>query len=77
MIKKVKRETKMKNNLVRIGIFLVLFSLLIFTGIIPGRATAGFYFNGGYKKVSNKGAAITCETQNPYITSQGSSSVWR
>ena len=76
MIKKVKRETKMKNNLVRIGIFLVLFSLLIFTGIIPGRATAGFYFNGGYKEVSNKGAAITCETQNPYITSQGSSSAW-
>jgi len=76
MIKKVKRETKMKNNLVRIGIFLVLFSLLIFTGIIPGRAFTGYYFNGGYKKVSNKGAAITCETQNPYVAPDSWISVW-
>lgn len=31
-------------------------------------ATSGYFFNGGYKTISNKGAALTIETQNPSST---------
>lgn len=76
MSKNLNKETKMKKNFLKIGILSILFALLIFAGSISVSASAGFYFNGGYKLVSNKGAALTCETQNPYITSNGSSSAW-
>lgn len=57
----------MKKNSLKIGILAILFAVLIFTKSISVSASAGFYFNGGYKSVSNKGAALTCETQNPYV----------
>ena len=57
----------MKKNSLKIGILAILFAVLIFTKSISVSASAGLYFNGGYKSVSNKGAALTCETQNPYV----------
>ncbi len=59
----------MKKNSLKIGILAILFAVLIFAKSISVSASAGLYFNGGYKLVSNKGAALTCETQNPYVAS--------
>jgi hypothetical protein len=46
--------------------------------IAPLKASAwtGFYFNGAWKTVSNNGAAITIETQNPTISEDSSVSAW-
>ena len=57
----------MKKNFLKIGVLSILFAVLILAESISVSASAGFYFNGGYKSVSNKGAALTCETQNPYV----------
>jgi len=66
----------MKKNFLKIGILLILFAVLIFAKSISVSASAGLYFNGGYKLVSNKGAALTCETQNPYVASGSVSTAW-
>lgn len=39
-------------------------------------AATGFYFNGGWKFVSNNGAAVTIETQNPYVAPSSWVSIW-
>jgi hypothetical protein len=52
--------------------------LLLAVVIAPLKASAwtGFYFNGAWKTVSNNGAAITIETQNPTISEDSSVSAW-
>lgn len=43
---------------------------------MPANAVSGYYFNGAYKRVTNKGAAATIETQNPYVFNGSSVSAW-
>jgi hypothetical protein len=52
--------------------------LLFAVAIAPLKASAwtGFYFNGAWKTVSNNGAALTIETQNPTISEDSSVSAW-
>lgn len=38
--------------------------------------TPGYYFNGGWKTVSNNGAAVTIETQNPAVASGSLVAAW-
>jgi len=55
---------------------LALVIALVSTNALSARATTGFFFNGGYKSVANKGAALTIETQNPYVATGSSLSAW-
>lgn len=50
-----------KYSVIMIAVSIVLFAL-------PSFAFATSYFNGGWKFVSNNGAAATIETQNPYAS---------
>ncbi|MDD6108574.1 MAG: hypothetical protein PUB58_08930 [Clostridiales bacterium] len=52
---------------------LCIFSVSFFT---PASAVSGYYFNGGCRRVTNKGAAATIETQNPYVFNGSSVSAW-
>jgi hypothetical protein len=58
----------MKKSFLKIGIFAVSIGFVVSVTFLSVNATSDYpYFNGGYKSVSNKGAALTCETQNPYV----------
>jgi len=52
-------------SIVIIGLVLIMATVL--TGFSSVRASTGYFFNGGYKTVANRGAALTIETQNPYV----------
>lgn len=39
-------------------------------------ASTGYYFNGGYRFINNRGASAVIETQNPYVSANSSSSAW-
>jgi hypothetical protein len=59
------------------GLATLICSLAISTSIShQADAATGFYFNGGMKFVSNKGAAVTIETQNPYVAKDSWVSIW-
>ena len=53
----------MKRNFLKSGILLIFFAVLILTEFVSVGVLANTppYFNGGYKSVLNKGAALTCE----------------
>lgn len=55
----------------------ILVLLVSIVAIAPNAyAATGFYFNGAWKIVSNNGAAVTIETQNPYVASSSYTSIW-
>ncbi len=57
----------MRKSVLVIVIELVLITAIVLTGFSSVHAATGFFFNGGYKTVANRGAALTVETQNPYV----------
>ena len=57
-----------------VSVFLLL--AVIFAPINASAATGEFYFNGAWKTVSNNGAELTVETQNPTVASGSSVSAW-
>lgn len=58
-----------------LSIFIFALTLIAFTAQNV-YATSGYFFDGGYIPVANIGASASIETQNPYITTGGSSSSW-
>jgi len=66
----------MRRNVLRTVAVLALVIALVSTNALSARATTGNFFNGGYKSVANKGAALTIETQNPYVATGSSLSAW-
>jgi len=66
----------MRRNVGRTVAVIALVIALVFANVLSARATTGFFFNGGYKTVVNKGAALTVETQNPYVATGSSLSAW-
>lgn len=58
----------------------LLAAIVFIFSIIPAAqasaATSGYYFNGGWKSISNKGVLATIETQNPHVNDGSSVSAW-
>ena len=52
--------------------------ILIVGSVLPATANAstGYFFDGGKRSVSNNGAYLACETQNPAVAANSSVSVW-
>ena len=71
-MKKKKLSVAMK-AILSFALGLCIFSVSFFT---PASAVSGYYFNGGCRSVTNKGAAATIETQNPYVFNGSSVSAW-
>ncbi len=62
----------------KIGHRLVFSVLMLVIGLLiakPSQALANYY-DGGYKVILNLGSSGLIETQNPYVSSNGSSSAW-
>ncbi|PIY40279.1 hypothetical protein [Candidatus Aquicultor secundus] len=57
---------------------LVVIMILIVGSVLPATANAstGYFFDGGKRSVSNNGAYLACETQNPAVAANSSVSVW-
>lgn len=60
----------------KLNLIAALIVVMIFALSLPANAATGFYFNGGWKTVSNNGAAITIETQNPSVATDSWISAW-
>ena len=61
-------------RLVNIFVLMLLVSMVVITP--NAYAATGYYFNGAWKTVSNNGAALTIETQNPYVAPSSHISIW-
>jgi hypothetical protein len=56
-----------------------VFVVILLTFSLTSQAfatTSGYYFNGGWKFISNKGVLATIETQNPHVNADSSVSAW-
>lgn len=56
-----------------------VFAVILLTFSLTSQAfaaTSGYYFNGGWKFISNKGVLATIETQNPHVNADSSVSAW-
>jgi hypothetical protein len=60
--------------IVIIGLALIMATVL--AGFSSACASTGYFFNGGCKVIANRGAALTIETQNPYVATGSALSAW-
>ena len=66
----------MRRNILWTVIAIVLVMALVSTNTLSARAATGKFCNGGSRMAANRGAALTIETQNPFVATGSSLFAW-